>query len=102
MGNDDLVNDYLNILGEEGYISLINSPTRIQGNTQSCLDHIFLKTKKYACNNTEIIPIIVETHITDHYSTIAQIVIPEKKENTKKEYYRSYINKEQLLDSIQN
>lgn len=70
--------EYLNILSEFGYISLINCSTRIQGNASSCIDHIFLNTK---LNTDCIIPIVVGTAITDHFPSLIQIVLQDKKNN---------------------
>lgn len=55
--------DYLNMLVSQGYISLINNPTRENTISSSCIDHIFLKT----CKKYTILPGILKTAITDHY-----------------------------------
>lgn len=65
-------NVYLNTLEMEGYISLINKPTRVHDNTQSCIDHIFAKSNK-SIDKFEYVPIVAETTVTDHFSTILQI-----------------------------
>lgn len=61
---------YINQLIEHGFVSCINSPTRVQNNTFSCLDHIFIKTKTQL---NLITPLVLETTITDHFSTILEI-----------------------------
>nr|CAI5857641.1 unnamed protein product [Callosobruchus analis] len=45
--NSNVVHDYLNLLSEHNYVSMINQLTRIHGVTGSCIDHIFLKCDKY-------------------------------------------------------
>ncbi|KAJ8982012.1 hypothetical protein NQ317_004099 [Molorchus minor] len=61
--------EYLNIMSEENYISMINTYTRVQKNSKSCLDHIFLKTK---LPQNSFLSLVLETNVTDHYSTILQ------------------------------
>lgn len=63
----DYTQDYLNILQEEGYISQINTYTRIDGNRKSCIDHIFVKQKIASCNLT---PVVIQSLVTDHYPTL--------------------------------
>lgn len=65
---NDKVSDYLTVLSEYGYISLINSPTHLN----TCIDHIFIKTLDKNLEN--IIPIVNHTNITDHSTIIVQIV----------------------------
>lgn len=66
--NNDDTSNYLNLMSEYGYISMINKPTRIYNDSSSCIDHIFL----WSSNECEkkCLPIILETCITDHFSTI--------------------------------
>lgn len=40
---EDEICEYLNILSEENFISAINVATRVQGLSESCLDHVFAK-----------------------------------------------------------
>lgn len=63
----DCSNEYLNILSEAGYKSLINTYTRVVKQSKSCIDHIFVKTKEELDN---FAPIVYEKDITDHYTTI--------------------------------
>lgn len=75
--NDNKVSDYLTVMAEYGYKSLINAPTRLE----TCLDHIFMKP----CIARDIefsIPIVTLTDITDHSTIIVQEVI-EKTQNQK-------------------
>lgn len=65
-------------MNEYGFTSAINSPTRIQGNSKSCLDHIFIKSKERSINDI-VIPMIIETSATDHYSVAIQVVQLEKR-----------------------
>lgn len=55
--------EYLNMLYSNGYISLVNCPTRVTSTSASCLDHIFIKSIK------PVIPVVgvYQTSITDHY-----------------------------------
>lgn len=59
---------YVNILSEYGFRSSINTVTRPESGT--CLDHIFIKSK-YSLN---VMPLVVESNITDHSSIILQII----------------------------
>lgn len=39
--NGNITTLYLNTLGEFGYLSIINNPTRVMSSTKSCFDQIF-------------------------------------------------------------
>lgn len=41
--NDVYVNKYLSVLAKYGFVPYILNPTRITPETESCIDHIFLK-----------------------------------------------------------
>ena len=88
--------DYLNILHEYGYISYINKPTRIDGATNTCIDHIFLKDKYevHKKNNG----LIYEYQITDHFpiAICLNIDVENKNGDQSPNYYKSYINYENL------
>ncbi|KAG5894547.1 hypothetical protein JTB14_011084 [Gonioctena quinquepunctata] len=72
---DTIVNEYLNVMGKEGFNCLINKCTREIGNEKSCLEHIFLKTKGMFYNN---IPVVPESKITDHYCVMNHFSTSEK------------------------
>lgn len=97
---DDNTTEYLSILHELGYISSINDPTRIHYNQISCIDHIFIKSKWNILDMT--IPIVLKSDITDHFTTILQIVMDYK--ITKRGYemgYREFMNVGKLNDTLQ-
>lgn len=54
-----------------GFISYVNSPTRVWVGSETSIDHIFIKkTDKYYIKNA----IILETSITDHFPVYIQII----------------------------
>ena len=77
--DEDFAQDYLNILCKHNFVSYINSNTRVQGSSSSCIDHIFLKTSVTSGTATEAG--ILRSDITDHYSIIVQFGTKEKQEN---------------------
>lgn len=95
---EDFSQEYLNILGELGFQSLINSSTRIQGNSKSTIDHIFIKNK----NNFASKSYIIKTDITDHFQIAAQvdIEVPQECEPETKTYNK--LNEKQFLHILQN
>lgn len=99
----EVINDYLNILGEEGFIAAINNYTRVEGNTKTCIDHIFIRNKVQNNNNYNYNPVILQSNITDHYSVILQIIMPEKIEQASKvEEYKIYLDKNCLINKLKN
>lgn len=65
LGNEIYEQDYLNILYQDGFISQVNKYTRVDGNSRSCIDHIFVKKKRQV--GTSLTPVIFRNLITDHY-----------------------------------
>jgi len=65
------IQKYTNILNSNGFISLINTPTRISEITESCLDHMYLKSVHSL--NISVTPIVLESFITDHFPTILNL-----------------------------
>lgn len=51
LSNKHEAQEYLNILSENGYVSCVNAYTRVVGNSRSCLDHFFVKSRK--CTDIE-------------------------------------------------
>lgn len=82
LADKDYVNEYLDTLYESGFTSLINKITRIQGNSKSCLDHIFLKTPNTHHQLSTKASIFCSA-ITDHYSIMSSIPINKNKKQIK-------------------
>lgn len=89
------VQNYLNILCENGYVSLLNQPTRLSKKSAGYIDHIFAG------------PIIV-SHFksfvlkgatSDHFSTLLTIKL-EKEINSDKYMQITEINKQKFVDMI--
>lgn len=73
---NEINDDYLNILSEENFLSAINvEKTRIQNNSKSCIDHLFLRRNGGGM-------VVLETNITDHYSLYLQIIFSETNKPT--------------------
>ncbi|KAL3287608.1 hypothetical protein HHI36_002078, partial [Cryptolaemus montrouzieri] len=66
----DYVQYYLNTMNELGFNSHINAYTRVDKNSQTCIDHIFPKSKK---KNDDIHSTVLEVHLTDHYTIVARL-----------------------------
>lgn len=100
--NADCTEEYLNLLAEKGFVSIINKNTRVTNLSSTCIDHIFVKNKPDL--TVDIIPAIIKTNITDHYTTVVQI-INEKinlnhTQNTKQTFKK--VNEKKLLDLVKN
>nr|CAH7738545.1 unnamed protein product [Callosobruchus chinensis] len=92
-------NNYLNVMSENNYISMINDYTRVEGTSRSCIDHIFVKTKE---SLSKFSPILLKYKITDHYPTILHYLLPDKKTSISdsKLRYKTYINYDKLNDML--
>lgn len=63
-------NLYITTMAELGLIPLINQYTRVTKETSTCIDHIFFQMEnKHEIKNT----IILQTKMTDHYSTLVSM-----------------------------
>lgn len=63
---DNVNNQYLDIMSENGFKSFINVHTRTPvGMKHACLDHIFFKNEKNLNLKTEAG--VIQTNITDHF-----------------------------------
>jgi hypothetical protein len=63
----NLVNEYCGLLHMNGLKSYINKPTRVQNDSVSTLDHIFHKDE--TSNYEDVVGVIFNTSITDHFAT---------------------------------
>lgn len=67
-------NDYLDMLAKHGYKSYIIIYTRLNPNSNYlCLNHIFIKT--HLSNLNLIKAGVIQSHITDHFSTFVTLPI---------------------------
>jgi len=74
VGDNALNNDYLNLLSENGFASFINLYTRLpKGQKHACLDHIFVHNEEHLI--TQINAGILQTDITDYFTTCVSILI---------------------------
>ncbi|KAJ8947323.1 hypothetical protein NQ317_014109, partial [Molorchus minor] len=90
--------DYLNIMSEFGFKSIINDYTRIQENSKSCLDHIFIQSK-YDIEDV-ILPLIMHTNITDHFPVLCQLVLEGKKSLQSKKKEIKHIQYDKLKEQL--
>ena len=65
----------MNTMSENSFLSTINSITRANNGMGTCIDHIFLKSKDEL---DFIIPFIIETDISNHYTIAVQIIFSNK------------------------
>lgn len=80
-------NDYLNLLSENGYSSLINTPTRVSDVSETCIDHIFLKNRAPLKTDTAIL----SYEVTDHYPILCKIDLKiERDHGNSHEIYTKY------------
>lgn len=95
--NSKIREEYLLAMAQFGFASLINIIIRPISNT--CIDHIFIKTKSHA----NIVPIIVLSNITDHYSTILSLGnILDKRNNTPNPLKILKTDNQKLSNSFEN
>lgn len=93
----DYIMEYTNILNEFGFISTINAPTR----EKACLDHIFYKPKNSYYLDL-LLPIVIHSNITDHSTTILQIVLSKQKSIINDQYYIKSIDNDKLNVKLSN
>ncbi|KAG8278663.1 hypothetical protein J6590_014218 [Homalodisca vitripennis] len=70
--NEALTDKYMNCLLGTGLVKCVDKPTRVTENTQSCLDHIFVRYR----DMSRVRAAVVETILTDYYSTVLTITGP--------------------------
>nr|CAI5843030.1 unnamed protein product [Callosobruchus analis] len=81
---------YFSVLGSKGFVSFINKPTRVTKESQTIIDHIFLRTQKGKNQNVATESIIFNTDMTDHYSPCLFLSC-RKKYNVPENNYKTYI-----------
>lgn len=100
IGNNNVENDYLDLLSSNGFISLINVYTRIPSGSSnnSCIDHIFIKSNKNKKSLDDFVAGVLQTDFSDHYTTI--LSIPKIIKETQKSASFEYINFKKLNDLL--
>lgn len=66
-------NDYLNIMNSHGFISHINKPTRVTNQSESLIDHIFIRQEGSLKHIIAVDSILFHTDMTDHYTPFVAI-----------------------------
>lgn len=66
---------YLNTLSQYNYLPCINAPTRVTDQSESCIDHIFIKMRNHIYNpdTDKIKALVCNTAVTDHYTTMLNL-----------------------------
>lgn len=96
---NELVSCYLNTMSEHGYFSMVNENTREQGESRSCIDHIFLRMKNLH-RHDECFSGVFDTSITDHKSTMLGIPCKNTEERTHRGGTRTCIKYESVRESL--
>lgn len=102
MKDNEISSEYLNTMCEYQYKSVINRYTRIVDDSKSCIDHIFLKTKKTLADEN-ILPFVIETQcVSEHFPVILQIVLTDVKKCNRfdNKKFIKYINYKSLKDEL--
>lgn len=92
--DDDEVQEYLNVMYQNGFKSLINKATRVEKNSKSCIDHIFLKSNHPVSGG--FVPLILQSKITDHCPVL--LGFPLEKTTCKQSIINKYVNYQLLGD----
>lgn len=85
---------YQTYMGQNGFISRIESPTRVTNNTASVIDHIYLKLKSSARQNLLSCSGVLKTSITDHWAVFLSI----KSTSNQRHYLHNPSNKRTFTD----
>lgn len=97
LDNNDFVHNYLNIMGEYGLMSVINTATRVEGESRSCIDHLFIRDNKQSFH---YVPVVFESNITDHFSILMQLIEPERKQSTNYTNFDHYLDNNKLISEL--
>lgn len=95
-----ITSDYLNVMSEFNFVSTINTYTRIQGIFKSCIDHIFIQSKKQDIENI-CSSFVLNSNITDHCSIILNLNL-EITSYKHFDYYKKLINYKTLKSDLQS
>ena len=96
--NEKIAFDYLYLLNKFGYHSEINSTTRKNDSTATCIDHIFTKLSNISIENIEIL----DLGITDHMTISFQIKSDKTQffKQSQQERFVQYTNYNKINDDL--
>lgn len=98
---NDVSEYYLNTLSDLGYIPTINTYTREENGSATCIDHIFVKSRKSIEFYSSL---VVKPGLTDHYPVILNLkdqTVPRKTNNVSHERLRiDYGKVNQFLQEV--
>lgn len=89
--------DYIFLMSLNGFMSLINEPTRVTNQTSTCIDHCFSRV-----NNCKISSSLHDLHITDHklMCVTLEINCDKLKHNTTAYYKLNYLEFSSKISSV--
>lgn len=92
-------------MAQHGFYSYINTPTKIEENSQTCLNHCFFKIPPNKHDKFDITPIALTNDVTDHFPILLNLSYHETSNNQEKyliSHTKYYIKHEQLTVSLNN
>nr|CAI5865258.1 unnamed protein product [Callosobruchus analis] len=93
------------MLQQNGYVSQINIPTRVEANSSTVIDHIFLKANRFMTSDSHLISnlILLENYMTDHYPVLLNIEYSNKTNRflDRSNYLLKKIDETKLVSSLQ-
>lgn len=97
--SDNRVNNYICMMAQLGFFSVINKPTRVYKTSSSLIDHIYVKMTGELNNKLNLSSFIFKTDLTDHYTILLNIDFkPEHCTNTisSSNKYKTFTNHDKL------
>ena len=85
--NDSRMQQYIDTLCSLGCYPIINKPTTVVNEAESCIDHIYTNNL-----STELKPYIMLHHISDHYPIYWTVSKARLKRDVKQRYFRDTSN----------
>lgn len=98
MSNKTISSDYLNLLAEMGYVSSINSYTRVKNGSKTCIDHIFVK----GSDNDNHYSFILQNDITDHFPIVDLLEIEDTNASIPEKTLIKKLDKEKLIKLVRS
>lgn len=77
-------NNYITMMQSHGFMSIVNKATRKTKDSQTCLDHFFIKCKNCFLQNVNAV--ILEHKLTDHDPILLNVQLNNNVEKTNKKY----------------